>query len=186
MNHIAALRRRYSFIRDSASLTRICLRPRIVIRLTRPNHTRTISVLPEVFPSVGFETLPLDNPVAEEKLPGYKAERYYPARIGQVLNDRYQIVGKLGFAGGSTVWACRDPEYVFLMHKAVADYQTDTMAAVEKISCRSSRSAPQATEARKTPCGRWLSPNTSRPSTRRIILVTSDSAWSKTTSSLRE
>ncbi|KAL2754336.1 hypothetical protein ACRALDRAFT_1063202 [Sodiomyces alcalophilus JCM 7366] len=67
-----------------------------------------MSTQPKVFRTVGFETLPTDKPIEEENLPNYKAERYYAVRIGQVLQDRYQIVGKLGFGGGSTVWACRD------------------------------------------------------------------------------
>ncbi|KID95432.1 protein kinase-like protein, partial [Metarhizium majus ARSEF 297] len=67
---------------------------------------------PKVFPTVGFETVLADEPIEEEELPNYKAERYYPVLIGQVLQDRYQITGKLGFGGGSTVWACRDLKYV--------------------------------------------------------------------------
>jgi hypothetical protein len=70
-----------------------------------------MSTQPKVFPRAGFKSLPTDDPIEEERLPNYKAERYYPAHIGQVLKDRYQIVGKLGFGGGSTVWACRDLEY---------------------------------------------------------------------------
>lgn len=69
---------------------------------------RTLSAQPKVFPAVGFETAPADEPIEEEDLPNYRAEQFYPVRIGEVLIDRYQITGKLGFGGGSTVWACRD------------------------------------------------------------------------------
>ncbi|KAL6363252.1 hypothetical protein LRP88_02662 [Fusarium phalaenopsidis] len=48
--------------------------------------------------------------VEEERLPDYIASRFYPARIGEVLRDRYQIVGKLGFGTTSTVWLARDLE----------------------------------------------------------------------------
>ncbi|EEU47563.1 uncharacterized protein NECHADRAFT_92119 [Fusarium vanettenii 77-13-4] len=67
-----------------------------------------MSVQPKTFLTVGFEALPVEQPIEEENLPNYKAARYYPAHIGQVLQHRYQIVGKVGYGGGSTVWACRD------------------------------------------------------------------------------
>ncbi|TLD20384.1 hypothetical protein PspLS_08646 [Pyricularia sp. CBS 133598] len=35
---------------------------------------------------------------------------YYRAIIGQILSDRYQIVGKLGFGASSTVWLARGLE----------------------------------------------------------------------------
>lgn len=41
-------------------------------------------------------------------MPDYVASRYYPARIGEIFKDRYQIVGKLGFGASSTVWLARD------------------------------------------------------------------------------
>ncbi|KAJ5115187.1 hypothetical protein NUU61_000946 [Penicillium alfredii] len=46
--------------------------------------------------------------VEEENIPGYVAARYYPTRIGEILKDRYQVVGKLGFGASSTVWLARD------------------------------------------------------------------------------
>ena len=46
--------------------------------------------------------------IEEENLPDYLAEHYYPVRIGQLLESRYQIVGKLGFGVTSTVWLTRD------------------------------------------------------------------------------
>lgn len=76
-----------------------------------------MSVQPKVFPSDGFQTVPVDQRPEEEDLPNYKAERYYPVRIGEVFQERYQIVGKLGFGGGSTVWVCHDLKYVSTMPK---------------------------------------------------------------------
>lgn len=57
------------------------------------------------FSSVGFELLPLDMKVDEE---AYDLSRYYPTRIGDIIEDKYQIVGKLGFGMGSTVWLAND------------------------------------------------------------------------------
>jgi hypothetical protein len=46
--------------------------------------------------------------VEEETVRGYKAEHYYPVQIGHVFNDRYRVVGKLGYGSASTVWLCHD------------------------------------------------------------------------------
>ncbi|QVM13755.1 hypothetical protein D8B26_008386 [Coccidioides posadasii str. Silveira] len=46
--------------------------------------------------------------IEEETIPGYVAARYYPVRIGEVFNERYQVVGKLGYGATSTVWLARD------------------------------------------------------------------------------
>ncbi|KAK2765391.1 hypothetical protein FQN54_008237 [Arachnomyces sp. PD_36] len=60
------------------------------------------------FPTSGFEIVDPSEIVEEETLPTYKPEKYYPVRIGQVLEDRYQIVGKVGYGVFSTVWLARD------------------------------------------------------------------------------
>jgi len=46
--------------------------------------------------------------IEEETVRGYKAEHYYPVQIGLVFNDRYRVVGKLGYGSASTVWLCHD------------------------------------------------------------------------------
>ncbi|CAG8409164.1 unnamed protein product [Penicillium salamii] len=46
-----------------------------------------------------------------ETIPGYVASRYYPNQIGEIIKNRYQVVGKLGFGATSTVWLARDMEY---------------------------------------------------------------------------
>ncbi|KAL3472249.1 kinase-like domain-containing protein [Aspergillus californicus] len=46
--------------------------------------------------------------IEEETLPDYRASRFYPIQIGEVFEDRYQVVGKLGYGVTSTVWLARD------------------------------------------------------------------------------
>ncbi|KAF2139556.1 uncharacterized protein K452DRAFT_254010 [Aplosporella prunicola CBS 121167] len=63
---------------------------------------------PLAFPSKGFVPISADKKVEEETLPDYVASRYYPVRIGEILRERYQVVGKLGYGATSTVWLARD------------------------------------------------------------------------------
>lgn len=67
---------------------------------------------PRVFPNANYPRIHAGDLVEEETLPGYVASRYYPTRIGEILQDRYQIVGKLGFGVTSTVWLARDLPFV--------------------------------------------------------------------------
>ena len=53
-------------------------------------------------------------PVEEEKTPFYRPDRFYPARLGQILGARYQLATKLGYGSGSTVWLARD------LHRSIA------------------------------------------------------------------
>ncbi|RAH71362.1 putative protein kinase [Aspergillus aculeatinus CBS 121060] len=46
---------------------------------------------------ISYTTLPLDTPVDEETLAYYKPEHYYPVKIGDVYETRYQVTGKLGY-----------------------------------------------------------------------------------------
>ncbi|KAK7549249.1 kinase-like domain-containing protein [Phyllosticta citricarpa] len=63
---------------------------------------------PLAFPSKDFVQIPASERVEEETIPDYVASRYYPTQIGEILQDRFQIVGKLGFGITSTVWLARD------------------------------------------------------------------------------
>jgi serine/threonine-protein kinase SRPK3 len=69
--------------------------------------------LPRNFPVDGFEEISLQEKIEEEDLPAYCAEKFYPVRLGEVFNSRYQVVAKLGFGTSSTIWLCRDLEHVF-------------------------------------------------------------------------
>ncbi|KAJ6185768.1 hypothetical protein N7519_007069 [Penicillium mononematosum] len=63
---------------------------------------------PRTLPTTGFRTIGIDQPVEEEGLPDYQVHRFYPARLGEVLQNRYQIISKLGFGTPSTSWLARD------------------------------------------------------------------------------
>lgn len=110
---------------------------------------RSVSAQPAVFPTAGFQTVPAGQRPEEEGLPNYKAERYYPVRIGQVFQERYQIVGKLGFGGGSTVWLCHDLRYVPTMRKFRG--VTDAYITPGEMPCCPSRSAPLVRLETETP-----------------------------------
>lgn len=62
------------------------------------------------FSNPNFVRLSASQAIEEETLPGYVSARYCPTRIGEILKDRYQVVGKLGFGASSTVWLARDME----------------------------------------------------------------------------
>jgi hypothetical protein len=63
---------------------------------------------PLAFPKEGIASISASEKIEEETIPGYVATRYYPVRIGQIFQNRYQVVGKLGFGITSTVWLARD------------------------------------------------------------------------------
>lgn len=63
---------------------------------------------PREFPTTGFEVISPSQKVEEQQLPFYRRDDYYPMRIGEVIEKRYQVVAKLGYGTSSTVWLCRD------------------------------------------------------------------------------
>lgn len=52
--------------------------------------------------------LPANVPVEEEQVPDYRPEFYYPVNPGQVLNNRYKILTKIGWGTASTIWLAED------------------------------------------------------------------------------
>ncbi|RAQ57642.1 protein kinase domain protein [Aspergillus flavus] len=69
------------------------------IRRTRPCPRKSSSVA-HIFPT--------GTPIEEETLPHYKPEHYYPVKIGDIYQARYEVTGKLGYGAYSTSWLCRD------------------------------------------------------------------------------
>lgn len=90
--------------------TNSTLRPiytRRLLRTHRPHHT------PLINSPRGFATKSpgIDKVFEEGSLPDYEPEQFYPVNIGDTINSRYHVVGKLGFGANSTVWFCRDLLY---------------------------------------------------------------------------
>ncbi|KAI6631732.1 hypothetical protein MCOR14_007667 [Pyricularia oryzae] len=63
---------------------------------------------PSIFPTEGFKIIDSSTPVEEETLPFYRPELFYPVRLGEVFQNRYQVVAKLGYGASSTVWLGHD------------------------------------------------------------------------------
>ncbi|KAI0186921.1 kinase-like domain-containing protein [Astrocystis sublimbata] len=76
------------------------------------------------FPTEGFELIE-DVTMEEELVSDYLDERYYPVDLGDVLDDRYQILAKLGYGTGSTIWLCRDLEEGSLLAMKVGTIDED-------------------------------------------------------------
>lgn len=51
------------------------------------------------------------EPIEEESLTYFKSSRYYPAKLGQVIQDEYKVQAKLGYGATSTTWLCAYKKY---------------------------------------------------------------------------
>lgn len=69
---------------------------------------------PRTFPSSGFKSIDPSIKIEEETLPFYDPRMFYPVRLGEVFQERYQIVAKLGWGAHSTIWLCHDLQYASL------------------------------------------------------------------------
>lgn len=65
-------------------------------------HSRANSPHPQA------DTVSALKAIEEETLPKYNADSFYPARLGETLNDRYKLLVKLGFGMTATVWLAQD------------------------------------------------------------------------------
>ncbi|QMW26721.1 hypothetical protein G4B84_001966 [Aspergillus flavus NRRL3357] len=101
------------FIRTLARPRSSSCRPLIPYRRARSLHRTAMlsskwTSTPREFPTSGFELLDTSSKIEEETLPTYSPEKYYPVQQGEVFNDRYQVLAKLGYGVTSTVWFARD------------------------------------------------------------------------------
>ncbi|KAJ5677298.1 kinase-like domain-containing protein [Penicillium maclennaniae] len=63
----------------------------------------------------------------EEKLAWFSQDNFFPVKIGDVFHSKYQVVGKLGYGGYSTVLLCRDlQEHIYVTLKT---YERDSAHA---------------------------------------------------------
>jgi len=67
---------------------------------------------PKIFPTSGFDLIDPSIEMEEETMFGYNPDNYYPVKQGEILNNRYQIIGKIGYGTTSTVWLAKDLTYV--------------------------------------------------------------------------
>lgn len=67
-----------------------------------PLRKKPITVPPPVRLSSNEES------IDEEICPGYNSKKFYPARPGEILDNRYQILVKVGWGVSSTTWFARD------------------------------------------------------------------------------
>ena len=85
---------------------------------TPRRSTKMLTQLATTGVSSRFEKIDPSYLVEEETVSGYNPKHYYPVKLGEVLYERYKIIGKLGYGSASTVWLCRDiqkqHEYVAL------------------------------------------------------------------------
>ena len=66
----------------------------------------------------GFKVISDAEKLEEENWDWYKPGLFYPMRIGEVFQSRYQVLGKLGYGSRSTAWLCRDLTWVRPRHQA--------------------------------------------------------------------
>ncbi|KAG4262416.1 CMGC/SRPK protein kinase [Fusarium proliferatum] len=101
---------------------------------------------PLVFSSPDVSKVPKEVKIEEERFPDYVASRYYPVKIGEVLRDRYQVVGKLGFGASSTVWLARDLDgrrhvalKLFINNQSMGQQLENELEMYKRISASSSK-----------------------------------------------
>ncbi|KAL2797006.1 kinase-like domain-containing protein [Aspergillus keveii] len=68
---------------------------------------KVIQSVPYKSSSLPAKLLPATNLVEEEHTPHYRPQHFYPVRLYEILNNRYQVAAKIGWGTSSTVWLAR-------------------------------------------------------------------------------
>ena len=58
--------------------------------------------------SLSLKSTPPTYPLEEERNPHYNPKKYYPARLGETIGNKYRIISKLGWGANSTAWLAKD------------------------------------------------------------------------------
>ncbi|KAJ5720561.1 uncharacterized protein N7483_008495 [Penicillium malachiteum] len=90
------------------------------------------------FPPSPGPSIPQHKLIDEEKFPGYDSGAYYPAKQGELLADKFQLVLKVGFGTQSTVWFARDISRL--------KWQAENIVALKIINSNDSDKADYAKE----------------------------------------
>ena len=71
--------------------------------------TRVFSSLPKKpFTLPPLKLIPIPGLIDEMRMPWYNDNSFYPAKPGDILADRFQILVKIGYGSSSIVWLARD------------------------------------------------------------------------------
>ncbi|ODH49111.1 hypothetical protein GX48_04729 [Paracoccidioides brasiliensis] len=80
-------------------------RPSLSLRSAAPHYSQRLNgtrrmtfsqlISPLTFPSSGFELTDVSEKIEEEPLPAYNAEKYYPARIGEISTTESTVISIL-------------------------------------------------------------------------------------------
>ncbi|OJI84529.1 hypothetical protein ASPTUDRAFT_56425 [Aspergillus tubingensis CBS 134.48] len=92
--------------------------------------------MPRNFPSSGFKLLDSSLRMEEETLPTYQAQKYYPIQQGEIFNNRYQVLAKIGYGVTSTVWFGRDlvdHELNIYRHMNSAEFKHPGKSLIRKL-----------------------------------------------------
>lgn len=79
-----------------------------VLRFHSPGASIRHSILSQQFRKMGTSQTQLPQRLDEENNPDYTPRRFYPARVGEILNSKFQLISKLGWGTGSTVWLAQN------------------------------------------------------------------------------
>ncbi|KAI1120283.1 kinase-like protein [Nemania abortiva] len=92
---------------------------------------------PRVFPTSGFETIDDFESMEEEGMSIYEPGIFYPVHLGEVFQNRYQVVAKLGFGSSSTIWLghdLQDRKYVCLKVQINTIHNNHELTVYEHLS----------------------------------------------------
>ncbi|KAF4756190.1 SRSF protein kinase 2, partial [Perkinsus olseni] len=94
----------------------------------------------------------------DEGAEGYKKGGYHAVHLGEIYNDRYKVLAKLGWGHFSTVWLCEDLDYTKKMEKEISEGARESGEIVSHgrpmgitpkryVALKIQKSAPHYTEA---------------------------------------
>ncbi|KAJ5161763.1 CMGC protein kinase [Penicillium capsulatum] len=90
--------------------------------------------------------------IGEERIPWYDSSGFYPAKPGDVLADRYQILVKVGWGSSSTVWLARDtrngPDEEMLSTLKINTADNNTSERERELEQHTEKAASETTQGK--------------------------------------